>query len=169
MMKSALLPVLAALSTLAWSCTHAAEPADAAANYYGNSEVFRDHSGKIVEIINFRPDHTMRLWRNAGNDGSGTWREGKWVINSGQDSTILCHGPDDTPAKTYCHSFAPYKNIGDHWISIEKNGRAERPGGIPVVQKDGNWVMKDAAATPVPANVLIMSLEKGLVEPPTAN
>ena len=37
MMKSALLPVLAALSTLAGNCTYAAEPADAAANYYGNS------------------------------------------------------------------------------------------------------------------------------------
>src|SRR5450755_4022930 len=117
MMKTTLLPVLAALS-LAWNCTPAAEPADAAANYYGNSEVFRNHSGKIVEIINFRPDHTMRLWRNAENDSNGTWREGKWVINSGQDSTILCNGPDDPSAKMYCHDFAPHKNIGDHWISI---------------------------------------------------
>ena len=167
-MKSALLPVLAALSTLAWSCIHAAEPADAAANYYGNSEVFRDLSGKIVQIINLRPDHTMRLWRHASIDGNGMWLEGKWVINSGQDSTIVCNGPDDTPTKMYCHSFAPDKNIGDHWISIEENGHATRPGGIPVVQKDGKWVMKDAVATAVPASVLIMSLEKGLVEPPAA-
>jgi hypothetical protein len=167
MMKTTLLPVLAALS-LAWNCTPAAEPADAAANYYGNSEVFRDHSGRIVEIINFRPDHTMRLWRNAADGGPGQWREGKWIINSGQDSTILCHGPDDTPKMMYCHSFAPNKNIGDQWISIEENGHATRPGGIPVVQKDGKWVMKDAVATAVPATVLIMSLEKGLVEPPAA-
>lgn len=167
-MKSALLPALAAMS-LAWSCAHAAEPADAdaAANYYGNSEVFRDHSGNIVEILNFRPDHTMRLWRNPANHGDGKWSEGKWVINSGQDSTILCNGPNATPEKMYCHSFAPRKNIGDHWISIEKDGHPEHPGGIPVVQKDGKWVMQDAAAKPVPADVLIMSLEKGLVEPPS--
>lgn len=169
MMKSALLPVLAALSTLAGSCAYAAETADAAANYYGNSEVFRDLSGKIVQIINLRSDHTMRLWRHAAIDGNGMWLEGKWVINSGQDSTIFCNGPADTPAKTYCHGFAPYKSFGDHWISIENNGHEERPGGIPVIQKDGKWLMKDAAAKPVPANVLIQSLEKGLVEPPTAN
>ena len=167
-MKSALLPALAALS-LAWSCAHAAEPADAdaAANYYGNSEVFRDHSGQIVEILNFRADHTMRLWRNPANHGDGKWSEGKWVINSGQDSTILCNGPNATPEKMYCHSFAPRKNIGDHWISVEKDGHPEVPGGIPVIQKDGKWVTQDAAAKPVPADVLIMSLEKGLVEPPS--
>jgi hypothetical protein len=167
-MKSALLPLLAALSTLAWNCSLAAEPADAAANYYGNSEVFRDHSGRIVEIINFRPDRTVRLWRNPADGGPGKWREGKWVINTGQDSTILCHGPDDMPKMMYCHSFAPNKNIGDHWISIEENGHPTRPGGIPVVQKAGKWVMNDAAATAVPASVLIMSLEKGLVVPPAA-
>ena len=167
-MKSAVLPVLAALSTLAWSCAHAAEAADAVANYYGNSEVFRDHSGKVIEIINFRPDHTMRLWRNAEDGSNGTWREGKWVINSGQDSTILCNGPNDPSGKMYCHDFAPNKNIGDHWISIEKDGHPDRAGGVPVVQKDGKWAMKDAAATPVPADVLIMSLEKGIVEPPAS-
>jgi len=167
-MKTALLPLVAALFTLTWSSIPAAEPADAVGNYYGNSEVFRDHSGNIVEIINFRPNHTMRLWRNPANGGDGKWREGKWVINSGQDNTILCNGPDDTPTKMYCHSFAPHKNIGDHWISIEENGHPTRPGGIPVVQKDGKWVMKDAAATAVPASVLIMSLEKGLVAPPAA-
>lgn len=169
-MKSALWPVLATLSTLAGIGARAAEPADtadAAGNYYGNSEVFHDQSGKLIEIINFRADHTMRLWRIPQNDGNGAWREGKWLINSGQDSTILCHGPNETAGKMYCHSFAPNKNIGDHWISIEKNGHTDRPGGIPVVQKDGKWVMQDAAATPVPADVLIMSLEKGLVEPPT--
>jgi hypothetical protein len=135
-MKSALLPVLAALSTLAWGCTHAAEPADAVANYYGNSEVFRDHSGNIVEIINFRADHTMRLWRNPANGGDGKWREGKWVLNTGQDSTILCNGPDDTPKRCIATASRLTKHRRS-LISIEENGHPTRPGGIPVVRRTG--------------------------------
>lgn len=164
--------LLGAVATLHMATTYAQasaadHPDKAVAGYFDNSQVFRDKSGAVFEIINFRADHTMRLWRDAAKGGSGTWREGKWVVNTGQDNTILCHWPDDVvPMKTWCHGFAPDKKVGDRWINPDKNGHAQRSGGIPIVQKDGKWVRSDAPDKPLPDDVVIFTLEKGLVEPP---
>lgn len=131
-------------------------------SYYGNSLALRDQQGNIVEIIYYRPDHTLRQWRG------GIWMEGPWMLNSGQDSSTICKSREvDGVAMAWCHAFAPNKQLGDHWINPEtaKGGHPQVAGGIALIYVDGKWVIPHAPAG-VPAPTEVWSLEKGLVPAP---
>lgn len=141
---------------------HRSNPGDVAmAGYFGNSMIFRDQSGKPIEILYYRPDRTVREWRD------GEWAEGTWTLNNGQDSSIICQTRDFLGKPfTFCHPFAPNKKVGDHWVSPEKGGgHPVTMGGIPVVNVNGKWVIADAPAATEPPKEIV-SLEAGLVPPP---
>jgi len=128
------------------------------AGYFGNTMVFRAGDGKIAELFYYRPDHTMRFWRN------GAWTDGKWVVNSGQDSSKIFHtyGILSKPA-SFRHPFAPFKKVGDRWINPETScGIPLVPGGIPVITINGKSVVADTGLAPG----AMMSLEAGYVPAP---
>ena len=143
------------------SAAAAGEPTDKAMEgYFGNTMMFRDEAGRIIEVIYYRPDHTLRSWRDD------EWVEGQWLINNGQDNSTICQtrGILGGPA-SWCHAFAPYKRVGDRWISPETSGGhpayPATAGGIPVAEAAGQNVI--AGSGPPPS--LVMSLEAGLVPP----
>jgi len=93
----------------------------ALAGYFGNTMVLRDGNGQIIELVYYNYNRTMRYWRN------GSWFDGKWIINSGQDNTLVFHVFEiEGKPLCYCHPLAANKKVGDRWISPETNG------GIPV-------------------------------------
>jgi len=131
------------------------------AGYFGNSAVLRNQAGQIVQLIRYRADHSMSSWRD------GVWREGKWLINNGQDSSIVAHTRlVDGKYATWGHVFAPHKRIGDRWISPETaNGHPTYPlagGGIPVVGTGDKMAVEGTDLAPGP----VFSLEEGLIAPP---
>jgi hypothetical protein len=130
------------------------------AGYFGNTMMFHDDCGKLIEVIYYRPDHTVRAWRE------GMWVEGQWLINDAQDSSTIFQTRDMFGTfASWCHSFSPYKTVGDRWIAPEtRGGHPTYPitvGGIPVVEKDGALVVLGTRFAPG----LVMSMEKGLVAP----
>lgn len=140
----------------------AASATDAAMQgYYGNSAVMRNQDGKVIEVIYYRPDGTLRQWRDM-------WAEGPWVLNSGQDSSTICKWQQSAAhlaPTAWCHAFAPNRQVGDHWVMPEnKGGHPEVVGGISVAKVNGKWVIPNAAPNAAPL-VEIWSLEKGLVLP----
>lgn len=133
----------------------------AIAGYFGNTMILRDAAGQIVQLTRYCADHSMSIWRE------GLWREGKWLINNGQDSSIVAHTRTVRgKTLTWCHVFAPHKNIGDRWISPETHaGHPTYPlagGGIPVVEMGGQLVVEGTDRSPGP----YFSLEAGLVPEP---
>lgn len=131
------------------------------AGYFGNTVVLRDANGALVQLIRYRADHTMSSWRD------GVWHEGQWLINNGQDSSIVAHTRQiGGKAFTWCHVFAPHKRIGDRWISPETHsGHPTYPlagGGIPVVTLAGRTVVEGTDHAPGS----VFSLEEGDVPPP---
>jgi hypothetical protein len=131
------------------------------AGYFGNTMVLRDAAGKILQLIRYRADHAVSCWRGD------FWRDGKWLVNNGQDGSIVAHTHLAAgKAVTWCHVFAPHKRIGDRWISPEtRGGHPTYPltgGGIPVVTIDGRTVVEGTDQCPG----AVFSLEEGLVPAP---
>jgi hypothetical protein len=130
------------------------------AGYFGNTMMFRDLAGVIIEVIYYRPDHTMRSWRD------GMWVEGEWLINNGQDNSIIMQSRDMFGHKaSWCHAFSPFKQVGDRWIAPEtRGGHPPYPivlGGIPVERAGGQNFVVGTSWVPE----LVMSLVPGLVSP----
>ncbi|WP_434106061.1 hypothetical protein [Paraburkholderia caffeinilytica] len=128
--------------------------------YFGNTMMFKDDAGKVIEVIYYRPDHTMRSWRD------GMWVEGQWLINDAQDNSTIFQTREIFGTFTsWCHSFSPYKKIGDRWIAPEtRGGHPTYPltvGGVPVIEEDGVLLVMGTRFGPS----LVMSMEEGLVPP----
>jgi len=111
-------------------------------NYIGNTFYFRNDRGKLVEAIYYNLDHTVRAWRD------GHWCDGLWLLNNGQDNSVICQTRDDIFDKpaSWCHPFTPYKKPGDVWIAPETrhDGDPSYPltaGGIPVVTVGGKYLI----------------------------
>lgn len=106
--------------------------------YYGNTQVLRDGNGRIVELIKYRPDHTMSLWKR------GVWLEARWLINNGQDSSKVFHTFEinGKPA-SWRHAFAPNKSIGDMWINPETEAGIPVHNGGLAVYSEGNKLLTE--------------------------
>jgi len=139
----------------------------ALAGYFGNTVVFRDGNGQIVELIYYNADRTMRCWRN------GAWVNAKWIINNGQDNSLIFHIYEiKGKPLCFCHPLAAYKKVGDRWISPETDaGTPVFPtkatplqflSSVPVVRQGRRSVIE---GTNLDAGAVI-SLEEGLVTPP---
>jgi len=134
---------------------------DRVAGYFGNSLVLRSDEGEILHLVYYRPDHTMSSWCD------GEWAEGKWLVNTGQDALTIAHTREDlfdTPVH-WGHCFAPYKKVGDRWISPETWGGHPTylaSTGIPVELVEG-MARVIGIAEILPG--IYFSLEKGLVKP----
>lgn len=112
----------------------------AIAGYFGNTQILRDENGAIAEMIQYNKDHTLRVWKK------GVWLEGKWQINSGQDSSKVYHTfmVFDYPT-TWRHGFAANKKPGDCWILPETdNGIPMITGGAACVKKDGKAFLENS-------------------------
>ena len=126
-------------------------------DYFGNTQVLRDGNGRIVELVKYREDHTMQVWKK------GVWLEGRWVINNGQDASKVFHTFDvlGKPA-SWRHAFAPNKKPGDMWIN------PETANGLPVyncgigVHLDGKRLIVDDTDLEAGA---YYSMEEGDVQP----
>ena len=134
----------------------------AIAEYFGNTMAYRDADDNILKLVRYRSDHTASIWED------GEWVEGRWLLNTGQDNSTVCHTLEiDGKKATWCHSFAPFKRVGDRWISPETNGgHPTYPlgiGGVPVVESNGKWLVEGTTCGPGH----VMSLENGLVSAPT--
>lgn len=135
-------------------------PDSAMAGYFGNTFMFREDTGKLIEVIYYRPDHTIRSWRD------GHWVDGEWLLNDAQDNGTIFQTRDmfGVPA-SWCHAFSPDKHVGDHWIAPETRGGHPtypiRVGGVAVVERDGQWVVAGTRSRPG----LVMSMLEGEVAP----
>lgn len=126
--------------------------------YFGNTQVLRDGNNAIVELIKYRPNHTMSIWKK------GVWLEGRWVINNGQDSSKVFHTFEilGKPA-SWRHAFAPNKNPGDMWINPETDtGIPVHNGGISVHTADKKLLLDEVDAEPS----AYYSLEEGEIKAP---
>jgi hypothetical protein len=129
---------------------------------FGNTVVMRDpDNGELIHVLNWRHDHTMSGFRVGG-----TWGHGQWLINNAQDNSILFQTRSDMfgCSASWSHAFAPYKKVGDRWVSPESQWQNAYPlafGGIPVVDVNGKPVVMGTKSIPQ----VIMCLEEGMVSP----
>jgi hypothetical protein len=129
--------------------------------YFGNTLVMRDpDTDEIIHILHYRKDHTVSGWRG------GMWGHGTWMLNNAQDSSILFQTREDMYgcAASWSHPFAPYKQVGDRWVTPDSMGGQAFPlnvGGIPVEIIDGKPVVSGTGAAPM----IVFSLEEGIIEP----
>lgn len=116
----------------------------AIAGYFGNTQVLYDGNGEIAELIKYRPDHTMSVWKQ------GVWLEGRWQINSGQDSSKVFHTYEILGHPTsWRHAFAQNKKPGDYWILPETdNGIPMVPGGMNAEKRDGKLYLEKTDINP---------------------
>jgi hypothetical protein len=134
----------------------------AVAGYFGNTMVHREADGSLRRLVCYRADHTLSVWED------GEWMQGRWLVNSGQDNSTVCHTLEIAGRRaSWCHAFAPFRTVGDRWISPETaGGHPAYPltsGGVPVIQVEGKWVVEGTDCGPG----AVMSLEEGLVSAPT--
>lgn len=110
--------------------------------YYGNTMVFWTPAGKVLALIYYNPDLTYREWRH------GRWMHGTFVINNGQDSSILCltRMQDNLPL-TNCHAFAKGKVVGDKWTSSPTSYERPKPGNRT------GWLTLVKGHVPPPGNM----------------
>lgn len=116
----------------------------AIAGYFGNTQVLYDANGEIVKLIRYRKDHTLTMWKR------GVWLEGRWLINSGQDSSKVFHTfeIDGAPA-TWRHAFSAGKAPGDYWIAPEtEEGLPIIPGGLNLEKRDNKLYLPDSDIEP---------------------
>jgi hypothetical protein len=136
-------------------------PDKAMEGYFGNTMVMRDpENGKLNHLLIYRPDHTVSGWFG------GHWAHGHWRFNNAQDNSILFQTRADMYGckASWSHPFAPYKKLGDRWITpeVEELGAYPVPvGGIPVVIVNGKSVISGTETVPFE----VVSLEEGIVSP----
>lgn len=126
--------------------------------YFGNTQILYDGDGEIVELVCYRPDHTMSLWTK------GVWLEGRWLLNIAQDSTKVFHTfALGKGFYSWRHAFAGFMKPGDRWICPEtENGLPIFPGSHKLQERGGCLYLEDTDIQPG----AYFAMAEGVVEPP---